>query len=294
MSILQVSGSNVEYREFGLGEPVVLLHSSASSGDQWRELVQRLGTRYHVIVPDLYGYGGTAQWPGQGPFHLEREAEIVLAMLKRAAGRAHLVGHSYGGAVALHVARLHGASLRSLSLIEPVAVYLLKGMDEAAFADIKNVADDVARAVSTGDYFGGFERFVDYWNGPGAWAGVPETKRFALAARLPKVLLDFYAALNESTRLEDFRAMTTPTLLLRGTRSPLPARRACELLAHTLPDARLETIAGAGHMAPITHRDQVNAMVAAHIDANSRSASYRPAAEGLRATNATSAAGAAG
>ena len=294
MSILQISGSNVEYREFGLGEPVVLLHGSGSSGAQWRALAQQLGTRYHVIVPDLYGYGGTAHWPGQGPFHLEREADIVLAVLKRAGGRAHLVGHSYGGAVALRVARLHGAALRSLSLIELVAPYLLKGTDEAAFAEMTKIGDDVARAVGCGDYFAGFESFVDYWNGPNAWAAVPLDRRFAIAARLPKVLLDFHAALNEPTRLEDFRALTTPTLLLRGARSPLPAQRTCELLAHTLPDARLETIAGAGHMAPITHGDQVNAMVAAHIDANSGQASYRPAAEGLRGTNATSAVGAAG
>jgi pimeloyl-ACP methyl ester carboxylesterase len=294
MSILRVSGSNVEYREFGLGEPVVLLHSSASSGDQWRALGQRLGTRYNVIVPDLYGYGGTAQWPGQGPFHLEREAEIVLALLERAAGRAHLVGHSYGGAVALHVARRHGASLRSLTLIEPVAMYLLKGMDEAAFAEITNVADDVAHAVACGDYFGGFERFVDYWNGPGAWAGIPEAKRFAMAARLPKVLLDFYAALNESARLEDFGALTTPTMLVYGTCSPQPTRRLCKLLMQTLPHATLETIAGAGHMAPITHRDQVDTMIAAYIESNSHLASGRPADGGLRGTNLTSPAGAAG
>jgi pimeloyl-ACP methyl ester carboxylesterase len=91
MSILQISGSRVEYLELGSGEPVVLLHSSGSSGAQWRALAERLGERYRVIAPDLYGYGGTAHWPGRRPFHLECEAEIVLALLGRVNERAHLV-----------------------------------------------------------------------------------------------------------------------------------------------------------------------------------------------------------
>src|SRR5262245_40305747 len=106
-------------------EPVVLLHSSGASGAQWRTLAEQLGERYHVVAPDLYGYGASAPWPGHGPFSLAHEAEIVHALLDRLGERVHLVGHSYGGAVALHVARLHSERLRSLALIEPVAFHLL-------------------------------------------------------------------------------------------------------------------------------------------------------------------------
>jgi len=126
MSNFQISGSRVEYLELGSGDPVVLLHSSGSSATQWRSLAERLGERYKVIAPNLYNYGGTSQWPGRRPFHLECEAEIVLALLKRVNKRAHLVGHSYGGAVALHVAGLRRDLLQSLTLIEPVAFHLLR------------------------------------------------------------------------------------------------------------------------------------------------------------------------
>jgi pimeloyl-ACP methyl ester carboxylesterase len=67
-----------------------------------------------------------------------------------------------------------------------------------------------------------------------------------------------------------------PTLLLRGTESPWPTQRICDLLEQTLPDARLENVKGAGHMAPLTHRDLVNAMIVAHLDSNSGQASRRP------------------
>ncbi|NMG76223.1 alpha/beta fold hydrolase [Aromatoleum diolicum] len=275
MSTLQISGNRIAYLELGSGEPVVLLHSSGSSGAQWRALAERLGARYRVIVPDLYGYGDTADWAGRRPFGLECEAEIVLALLARGTGQAHLVGHSYGGAVALHIASQRGDLLRSLTLIEPVAFHLLRGTDAPALAEITEVAERVARAIARGEYVAGFGGFVDYWSGPDAWAAVPADRRRVMAARLPKVALDFHATVNEPIRLEDLRSMAVPTLLLQGTSSPLPTRRICERLAHTLPDAKLTSIPGAGHMAPLTHRAQVNAMVMTQIDAHS-AGGFRP------------------
>jgi len=275
MATLQVSGSQVEYVELGAGEPVFLLHSSGSSSAQWRALAERLSHRYRVIAPDWYGHGGTAHWPGARPFHLECEAEIVLALLERVNEPAHLVGHSYGGAVALHLAGFQTELLRSLTLIEPVAFHLLRGADTPALAEIREVAEIVTRAVARGEYVAGFEHFVDYWTNPAAAAEVPAYKRYAMAARLPKIALEFHATLNEPTRLEDFRSLSLPTLLLHGTDSPWPTRRICDLLERMLPRAQLKTVGGAGHMSPVTHRDRVNALVMAHVDTHSTQPSRR-------------------
>ena len=263
MPSLQISGSQVEYLERGSGEPVVLLHSSGASGAQWRALAERLSERYRVVAPDFYGYGATAPWSGRGAFSLAHEAEIVRALLARFDEPAHLVGHSYGGAVALHMARLHGEQLRSLAVIEPVAFHLLNERTE-----IVALADRVARAVASGDYFGGFASFVDYWSGPGSWEAIPAAKRVAMAARLPKVALDFQAVLSEPARADAFRGVAIPTFIIRGALSPRPTRGICELLAQVLPDAALTTLEGAGHMAPLTHADQVNRLIANHLDAS--------------------------
>jgi pimeloyl-ACP methyl ester carboxylesterase len=270
MPILQISDGHVEYLELGSGDPVILLHSSASSSTQWRSLAERLSERYRVIAPDLYSYGGTSHWPGRRPFHLECEAEIVVALLKRANQPAHLIGHSYGGAVALHVAGLRRDLLRSLTLIEPVAFHLLKETDALALAEITAIADNVLSAIVRGDYVAGLECFVDYWGGPEASARIPAETRVAMAARLPKIALEFHATLNEPRRLEDFRSLALSTQILYGSHSPRPARRICGLLERILPEVTLKTIAGAGHMAPMTHRNQVNAMIVAHLEANSR------------------------
>jgi len=80
-------GARIEYLERGAGEPVVLLHCSASSSEQWRALMESLADRYHVLARDLYGYGRTSPWRGSG-FSLAHEVEIALAMAHRAGGRA--------------------------------------------------------------------------------------------------------------------------------------------------------------------------------------------------------------
>jgi len=268
MPALDIGGVRVEFVEQGAGEPVILLHSSASSGAQWRALAQKLSSRYRVLTPDLWGYGGTGACPSLG-FGLAQEAEIVHALLQRAGGSAHLVGHSYGGAVALHVALRHGAALHSLTLIEPVAFHLLReneATDALAFAEIAAIAARVNRALIDGDLEGGMARFVDYWSGPGEWALVPVAKRAALAARLQKVALDFRAAFEEPTRLQDCWPIYAPTLLVQGSASPLPARRICGQLSRIIAGSRLEVVEGAGHMLPLTHAERVNALVAAHLD----------------------------
>jgi pimeloyl-ACP methyl ester carboxylesterase len=277
MPTLEISAGRFEYLEQGSGEPVILLHGSGSSRAQWRALADQLSARYHVCAPDLYGYGGSAGWSGLKAFHLESEAEIVLALLARFRSRVHLVGHSYGGAVALRVARSHHDALRSLTLIEPAAFHLLRESDAALAAALAEVAESLVRAVASGEYLTGFGRFVDYWNGPHAWEQVPADKRYTMATRLPKVVLDFHATFNEPARLEDFHALTVPTLLVQGTHSPPLTQRICQLLARALPAARLTFVKGAGHMAPVTHPDVVNAMIAAQLESNSGHPSRRHA-----------------
>ena len=150
MPTFHIGNVPVEFVELGSGDPVVLLHSSGSSRAQWRALIDRLSRDFRVLAPDLYGYGATGAWPSQAPFTLEDEAQIVLTLLERCGEPAHLVGHSYGGAVALHVARKRGDLVRSLAVIEPVAFHLLRDgddEDDAALAEVAHIAGTVERSL---------------------------------------------------------------------------------------------------------------------------------------------------
>src|SRR3546814_7097634 len=93
MKTIQVGGCTVAVRETGQGKPVVLLHCTGSSGNQWRSVAAALlagpltggsGSRGHrLIMPDLRGYGATAGWSGRAPMRLADEAALVRALAVR-------------------------------------------------------------------------------------------------------------------------------------------------------------------------------------------------------------------
>ena len=248
--------------------PVVLLHGSASSGAQWRALADHLSQHHEVLAPDLYGYGRTPSWGGRGPFRLAHESAVVLKDIECLGAPVHLVGHSYGGTVALDIARRRPELVKSLVLVEPVAFYLLRGGDEddlAALREIQSVAAELERALCCGDYADGCFRFIDYWNGAGSWHAMSLARREALAPRLAKVVLDFHATIGEDVPLDALRGLDAGTLLIQGAQTTLPVQRICRLLQQTLPRVRFETVAGAGHMLPVTHVNAVNALILEHL-----------------------------
>ena len=269
MPIIDSSGARIAYAETGRGETVVLLHASASSGAQWRSLTEELQGCWHVLAPDLHGYGRTDARPEPALPGLGDDAALVDAILGRGPGRFHLVGHSYGGAVALRLAADQPARLLSLTLSEPVAFHLLGRAPDGTrendlMHEVASLAAAVANAAATGDDQG-MARFIDYWSGAGTWLRLRPEVRHALAPQTAQVARNFRAVTGERARFGCLRRIDVPTLVLRGTASPAPTLRIAELVAQLLPRARLQTVDGAGHLLPLTHGEAVNDAIADHL-----------------------------
>lgn len=240
---------------------VVLLHSSASSGRQWQALVEQLRPDVRVHAVDLHGHGRQAPWQGARPLTLVDEAALVLPIVDAARGAVHLVGHSYGGAVALRVAALRPRLVRSVAVYEPVLFGLLAQHDahgEAA-REAVDLAGRVRQHVHRGDLYAAAGDFVDYWSGAGAWSSIGAERQAGIAARMPIVVQHFDALYRE--RLDAGRLDPLPLLCLTGARTTAAAQRICALLRARWPAARHETLDGLGHMGPITHPDMVNARI---------------------------------
>ena len=263
-----LDGARLAVHESGRGTPVVALHCSLGTGVQWSGLGEQIGSEFKLFAPDFHGCGASDAWPGRRPLRLADEAAVVTALADRAGEPVHLIGHSYGGAVALHAALACPARIASLTLFEPVAFSLLRqgdAGDRHLFAEIAQVSDAVLQALASGDTQAGARRFVDYWSGPGSFAGLSERRQAGLAARISRVAMDFWAALAEPWDLRELRQLSVPVLLLDGDRSPSPTRRICDVLQAALPTASLVSIPKAGHMAPLTAADEVNFMITSFL-----------------------------
>ncbi|UFS71068.1 alpha/beta hydrolase [Geomonas sp. RF6] len=247
----------------GDGDAVVLLHSSLSSKNQWKGLIPLLAGRYRVIAVDLYGYGETPFPPDKAAFSLRDEVELVREVLERelpAGAVFHLVGHSYGGAVALSFCHYYPESVRSVCAFEPVAFHLLD-LAEPQLSTVLQMAQTLERLGAQGKPELAAETFLDYWGGPGTFAAYPARLKEDFAARTPKLRLDFQAITRTAITVEDYRRLQLPVHLIVGERSRPPALFVTEVLSRTLPHCTLHKVP-AGHLAPFTHPQLVNPLIA--------------------------------
>lgn len=256
---------------------VVLLHSSAASSRQWDSLAEHLSLECDVHAIDLHGHGRQAAWRGERALTLHDEAELALPVL-RAAGGAHVIGHSYGAAVALHLAIAQPQSVKSLAVFEPVVFAMLDEHepDGPAVTEVREVAQDMRRAMDVGRPEAAAACFVDYWSGVSAWAHLDPRRQQSIVALMPSVVQQFDAVYRTALPATALARLGMPMLCLGGDRSTVAAQRINQLLRGLLPGAQHETLTGLGHMAPITHAERVNQRLVRFID--SLTAPARPLA----------------
>jgi len=254
-------------RAVGSGPTVLCLHSSTSSSRQWLGLMETLERDHRVVAVDLFGYGKTLPWPNHRPLSLDDEVDLVAPVIAAAHGPLHLVGHSYGGAVAARAALRFPQRIASLTLYESVLFNLLieNASSSAASAEIIEVEREVRTRVETADYIGAAQQFIDYWSGSGAWYGLPDWRREKLAERIAKAVCDFDATFGDKTPLRAYGQFRRPTLLLYGLRSPSASRRIVELLGTAWPHAEIRGLLELGHLGPVTHPGRIDHAIAGFL-----------------------------
>ena len=244
----------IHFREAGAGPAVLCFHSNASTSSQWRELMERLAPRFRVIAVDQLGAGKSPDWPNGTDGWLDDDLALVAPLVESIAGPLHLVGHSYGGALALKTALRYGERVQSLAVYEPT----LFALNYAAAQGIRDAAGDSAQAVERGDLDAAAERFLDFWMGKGAWQSIPEARRPPIAASMRAIRYWANALTHDATPASAFHALRVPVLYMVGARSPASSLGVFEVLSKVLPEVQVVRYEKLGHMGPVTHPDVVN------------------------------------
>lgn len=252
---VDLHGHEVVYRIAGSGPPVVLVHGMVNSSRHWRPVAMRLAERHTVIAPDLIGHGDSAT--PRGDYSLGAHATVIRDLLSAlGVGRATIVGHSFGGGVAMvffwqfphRVERLGLVSsgglgpevsplLRSVALPGASALISLAGADRVTGGLERAGAALRERGSGLGVQLQAIARALRPLGGPGAREAFVHTLRAVIDARGQRV--------GASDRLYLLEAV--PTLIAWGERDrtiPIEHGRA----AHAaVPHSRFVTLPGAAH-----------------------------------------------
>lgn len=259
------SGARMPYTVSGSGEPLVFVHGSLCDYRYWAGQTEVLSKHFLCVSLSL-----SHHWPADDASsqvfswrtHVAELAEFIVGM---DVGPVHLVGHSRGGCVAFHLARLHPSLVKTLTLADPGGPLQIEGAAEAAELPATTaLRATVADLIEGGAVEAGLERFVDSVSMPGIWRKSPakfRTMALDNAATLPKQFRDPLPAYTRTAAA----GVTCRTLLIAGEKSPRMYRDNVEKLAGWLGHVDKRFIPGASHGMNVTHAGAFNRLIEAFV-----------------------------
>jgi pimeloyl-ACP methyl ester carboxylesterase len=222
-----------------------------------------LKSHFHVRAVNLFGYGKTPPWPAEARQSLTDQARLVEAAFPAGGNGISLVGHSFGGAVAMKVAARLRGHVAKLVLLEPIPFHLLAQAGRiAAFAEAMNLCNAIKKYGAVGEWATAAERFADYWTGLGTWREMSPDRRLAFSEALKPNFFEWDAVMDDTTPVEEWAAvLPRATLLAFDPAGVSPTREIAAILRRSCPNWTYKEIPGSGHMAPLARPDVINPVV---------------------------------
>jgi non-heme chloroperoxidase len=244
----EIPGAELAWVEQGSGTPVVFVHGSGADLRTWGYQMAPVAEASFRAV----AYSRRFHHPNSPPapdaaYTAALHAGDLAAFIESLhAGPVHLVASSYGGVVALLVARDRPALVRSLVLTEPAMLSLVQPGTPAAAQAAQ--LDRARGLLAGGDPETALHAFVDAIFGPGAHLMIPASTRAMLMDNLPELRREASAPPRDPAfSCDDAKRVTAPVLLITGGASPTFFKAIDERLAECLPSVEAVIVPGASH-----------------------------------------------
>jgi 3-oxoadipate enol-lactonase len=254
--ILRASQTQIAYEDRGSGPVVVLLHAFPLDSAMWRPQIDELAADYRVIAPDCPGFGGSAVSAG---LTVDSAADVVAELLDHLGINDRVVvgGVSMGGYVALAFARLYPQRLGALILADTKA----DPDDETARAG----RDRLIQLTSENGVKAVVEQLLPKLLGPTTVTQRPEVVEQVRAIAERQSVEGIVAALKALRERPDagpgLAHIAVPALVIVGEEDAITPPEKAKQLAEAIPNARLVTIPGAGHLSNLENESAFNAAV---------------------------------
>ena len=247
-------GRRLAFWTAGSGMPAICIHGSLATSATWRRTAANLeGAGVRLVALDLPGWGESEPEREDCADLFEYETGAIEAIVRAQEAPVHLVGHSYGGNLALYVALSGRVPVRSLVLFEPTLVQLLRYTgDRDAYAEIERFVAEYREAHAAGDKWAA-RSVIDFWGGPGSFDAMPENARNAIAAWVPRNLRHWEPAFQRHALFEQLDRLTAPVTVVQSERAHPTAKLIAQRMRERIASSRVVEIAGANHFMIFTH-----------------------------------------
>lgn len=248
--IVTNNGYDIGYEETGAGgaTPIVFLHGVGSDKSVWRPQLQYFGRQRHAVAFDYPGYGDSDPAP-KGTTRDDYASAIISAMHELGIDRAHVCGLSLGGVVAIAMHHADSTRCASLILADTFAVH----PEGKAIYERSLAASNDLRAMA--------EARVDVLLAQPADPAV----RSEVVETMARIDAPAYCIGAEAVWLADQRdraeEIQVPTLVLVGDQDLVTPPELSSELVDLIPDARMQVIAGAGHISNLENPTAFNRIV---------------------------------
>jgi pimeloyl-ACP methyl ester carboxylesterase len=221
--------------------------------------------QFRCVTTSLLGYGGTVERRTASDPDISHEAEMLETVIRKADSRVHLVGHSFGGLVALAVVLRNRVPLASLVILEAPGPELLRDRGEHQhYRAFRRMTDA---------YFAAFDRgkveaiatMIDFYGGAGTYASWPTRVRAYAVETTPVNILDWASAYDFPLSAVSLTAVQIPAFVIMGGASHPAVERANALLSECMSGGALATIDTAAHFMIATHPNEVGRLIAQHV-----------------------------
>jgi len=278
--MIEDARGRIDYEARGAGPTVVLVPGSCSTGAAWRPVMAAWGNRFRCVTTSLLGYGGTAERRTAGDADISHEAEVLESVIRKTCACVHLVGHSFGGLVALEVALRCRVPLASLVILEAPALGMLREWGEHAhYHAFTQMAEAYFAAFDDGNAEA-IAAMIDFYGGAGTFASWSRNVRAYALETTAVNMLDWASAYGFPLSAAALASIDIPVLVMWGELSHPAVQRANALLAACIIGAVAIEIKAAAHFMIATHADAVSRLIARHAqDAQARSGPMTAAAE---------------
>lgn len=251
-------------------DTALFIHSTGMGPFMWKRLTATVPEGMRSIAAVNRGYAPDDLMPRGTPFSMDMDLAHIKAQIPADTTGLHVVAHSYGGLLALLLTLEGQLPIKSLWLYEPVMFGTLRHMQDELDDEVGPLVkamygpESLFSKSEAGGDDAWLEAFINYWNGEGAWAVMPDKVKAPMRVLGWKMSQEVHAIGTFFKPMSDYLVNTTPLTLVHGEHTTLPARDMSRRLAKVNEHARLETLAGLGHMSVVTDADKVAPSLQAH------------------------------